>query len=161
LAASALFALPAAANSARGKPQTSVTVSVGHDPHGRLSWNDSYGWHDSYRYDRRDRRAEQRIEAERRMQRDAVQQCRAAVNREAAHRGFRDVDFDGREVWRAGRFGYLVVLDAEFEGRRRDFDSHVRCEVQQGRIVSLTGIPVPGRRGHSPAYSYQDRGWRR
>ena len=153
LAVSALFAAPAVAGPSKTdrRADAVVTFDLGSDAAVRLAWRDGRGWHDdAYYRGRNDRRSDAAYYDERRereARRQALQQCRAAVNREAYYVGFRDVDFDGREIWRVGHDGYRVVLDAEFEGRKREFDSHVVCEVRRGRIVNLSGIPQPGRRG--------------
>ena len=140
LAASALFAAPAAADRVKPRASASVTVDLGESAQLTLSSARGHVHHahhrrgDRYYYDDRD------------LRRDAVRQCRQAIRSEGYSRGFRDVDFEGRRVRQVGPRGFVVRFNTEFEGRRREFERNVRCEVRRGRIVALDGVPWPGRR---------------
>ena len=154
LAASALIALPAAADAPAVR--AGIATSLGHNStlfieigHGGTDYRPasySYG-HDRGRgYSQADRRS-----------RDAIQACRAGIRHEARRIGFRDVDFDSR-AWaqRIGRGDYQVRFrEVEFEGRRREFERSVTCTVRNGRVTWIDGMPRGG------GSLYTDRGVRR
>ncbi len=77
--------------------------------------------------------------------RDAVQACRQAVRYEARQLGYRQVDIDDdQRVRQIGPRGFFVTFhEVEFESRRRDIEARVSCEVRQGRVVHVEGIPRP------------------
>ncbi|MEM8615741.1 MAG: hypothetical protein AAGF20_02290 [Pseudomonadota bacterium] len=117
----------------------------GHRGYGSIS----YGSHKGYGY-RRNAWGQSRWEV-RDLRRRAVHDCVQAIRAKGFGRGFRDIDFDddirARQV---GPFGFSVFLEeVEFEGRRREFERDIRCEVRKGRVVGLEGVPQPGRRGHA------------
>ncbi|WP_018146666.1 hypothetical protein [Henriciella marina] len=149
-AALPLTALPALADEAPHRAQTAVSgfslsvadasfyVSVGNDRYrgrdGRYYQNDRYG---------------QRPWQTRQLRREAVRMCAAAIQRQGYRAGFRDVDIDNDlRVNQIGPKGFRVLFDdVEFEGRRREFYRDVNCTVRQGRVMNVTGLPTPGRRG--------------
>ncbi|WP_146617175.1 hypothetical protein [Hyphomonas pacifica] len=96
---------------------------------------------------------------ERQLRRDAIQTCRAEINRAAWRIGYRDVDFDDdRRVRQIGPYGFRIRFDdVEFEDRRRDREKDVTCEVRRGHVTQLEGIPERARYGHGRGY---DRGYR-
>jgi len=155
LAASALIALPAAADAPAVR--AGVATSLGDNStlfieigHGGADYRPAaYGYgHD------RDRGYSQSY----RRSRDAIRACRAGIKHEARRTGFLDVDFDSR-AWaqRIGRRDYQVRFrEVEFEGRRREFERSVTCTVRDGRVTWIDGMPQPGGRG-----LYTDRGVRR
>lgn len=140
LAASSLFAFPATAD-ARASGATFATkigdssalfIQVGHDGHDYRPA--SYGYRDSRAY---------RMTENDRLSRNAIQACRAGIQREARRIGFRDVDFDSR-AWaqQIGPAGFTVRFrDVEFEGRRHEFERSVSCTVRRGRVVDIDGLP--------------------
>jgi hypothetical protein len=161
LAAPALITLPAAADTrgslARVETQlgsgTTLTLAIG------SSGYDSYRPRGSdYRrgfnfYGQTDREV-------RDLTRDAIRACRQAIRQEARYLGYRDVDFDDdrddRYVRQVARYGFIVDFDeVEFEGRKRDRESRVSCEVRRGDVVSLAGIP----RFHKGKGHGYGRGW--
>ncbi|MEQ9507230.1 MAG: hypothetical protein RLO80_13290 [Hyphomonas sp.] len=87
--------------------------------------------------------------------RDALQACRQAVRTEGRRMGYRDIDFDDdQRVRQTGRYGFYVTFDeVEFEGRKRDRESRVTCDVRRGYVESVSGIPRP-----HPGKGYK-RGW--
>jgi hypothetical protein len=144
LAAPALFTLPAAADTrsvakieTRISDSTTLTLalgSAGYDQHRRGG---------DYRrglnqYGQTDREV-------RELSRDAVQACRQAVRYEARQLGYREVDIDDdQRVRQIGPRGFFVTLDeVEFEGRRRDVETRVSCEIRRGSVVRVEGIPRP------------------
>ena len=155
LAAPALLAPPAAADTRGAVAQiqtrlgdnTVLTFAVG-----------STGY-DSYRRgDRYHRNLNPWGQTEwevREMASDAVQACRQAVRQEARYLGYREVDFDrDKRVRQTGPRGFYVTFDeVEFEGRHRDRDARVSCEVRRGEVVSVEGLPRPDK-----GKSYR-RGW--
>jgi len=153
LAASALFALPAAADAPAAKAtfatkvgdNSALFIQVGTD--GRDYRPAGYG----YRGDR-----DYRMNEVDRLSREAIQACRSSIRYEARRMGFRDVDFDSR-AWAQpiGRAGYEVRFrEVEFEGRRHEFERSVSCTVRHGRVTDIDGLPRPG---GGPRYS--DRGY--
>jgi len=159
LAAPALFTLPAAADTrgavarveTRISDNTTLTLAVGssgYDSHRR----DDYRGGD---YRRGLNQWGQTGREVRALTRDAADACRQAVRHEARHLGYRDIDFDdGQRIRQIGRYGFFVNLDeVEFEGRRRDIETRVTCEVRRGEVVSVEGIPRPHK---GKAYR---RGW--
>lgn len=144
LAASALIALPAAADAPAAKAtfatkvgdNSALFIQIGSD--GRdyrpAAWGNRGG------------AAAYRLNETERLSRDAIQACRAGIQREARRLGYRDVDFDSR-AWAQpiGRAGYEVRFrEVEFEGRRHDFERSVSCTVRQGRVTDIDGLPRPG-----------------
>lgn len=144
LAASALFALPAAADSpaAQARVTTRVAgtsalfVQVGFDGRDyRPVTYSARGSAPAYRMNETDR-----------LGRKAIQICRSSIQREARRRGYRDVDFDSR-AWaqQIGPAGYKVRFrEVEFEGRRHDVERSVSCTVRQGRVSDIDGLPHYG-----------------
>ena len=161
LAASAILMAPAALAEAPHAPHAnklhgSVSIDLGRDA--RLTFETGrsgflHPAHHRYRYDRRDRYDRYDTRADRRR---AVRQCRRAIRSEGYARGFREIDFDGRRVRQVGPRGFVVRFDTEFEGRRREVERIVRCEVRRGRIVDLEGVPWPGRNRHHNRNRYRD-----
>lgn len=148
LAAAALFIAPsAAADHKDNRTRVSASISIGHGTHVSIGQRGAAFYKAQHRgrnygyYDNRN------------LQRDAVRQCRRAIRDEGYSLGFRTVDFEGRRVRQVGPRGFVVRLNTEFEGRRREFERNVRCEVRRGRIVSLEGVPNPGR-GHDRRRRY-------
>lgn len=146
LAAPALITLPAAADTrgslAKVETQigsgTTLTLAIGssgYDSHRprRTDWRRGLN-----PYGQTDREA-------RDLSRDAVQACRQAVRQEGRRLGYRDIDFDDdQRVRQVARYGFFVNFDeVEFEGRRRDRETRVTCEVRRGEVVSIAGIPRP------------------
>ncbi len=144
LAAPALLTLPAAAD-----PRGVATIETRISDNTTLTLALGSSGYDSYRSRGRDyRRLNQWGQTEREvhaMRRDAVQACAQAIRYEARQLGYRDVDIDDdRRTRQIGRQGFLVHFDeVEFEGRRRDAETRVTCEVRQGRVTSLEGLPRP------------------
>jgi hypothetical protein len=157
LAASALFALPAAADSPRVKAAVSTQIgdtstlfiTVGHGG-------------DDYRpaaYSYRSPARGYRQDISDRYSRDAIRACRQGIRQEARRIGYRDVDFDSR-AWAQpfGRQGYTVRFrEVEFEGRRHDVERSVSCTVRHGQVTDIDGLP---RRGGGPR-RHDDRWGRR
>jgi hypothetical protein len=150
LAAPALFSLPAAADTrsvakveTRIGDDTRLTLAIGSDGYDDHRRGDSYRDGDYRRFNQwgqTDREVRQ-------LRRDAEQACRQAVRYEARELGFYDVDIDDDfHVRQIGRFGFFVNFDdVEFEGRRRQHETQVGCEVRRGSVVDLDGIPRPHR----------------
>ena len=160
LAAPALLAAPAAADTrgavarveTRLGENTLLTLAVG------SAGYDSYRRDDGYRgsdYGRGFNQWGQSDREFRELTRDAVQSCRQAVRYEARRIGYRDVDFDrDARVRQIGPRGFFVTFDeVEFEGRHRDRETRVTCEIRRSDVVSLEGIPRPNK-GKAP-----HRGW--
>lgn len=106
-----------------------------------------------------DKRQYNRVD-QRQLRRQAARMCRRAIAQKGYNLGFRDVDFDGRRIQQIGPRGFAVQFNTEFEGRRREFQRNVYCEVRRGRIVALEGVPVPGNRGRRGySFNYSDRSW--
>jgi len=155
-AASALIAAPAFADHGKPKVRTSAAVSV--DLGGAqitLAGGElftsyrGYGYNRGYRGNRGYGNGHDNRRFERQKRRTAVRACRAAVERQGYRIGFRDVDYEGTErIRKIGPNGYIVRAEFEFESRRRDFEKDVVCEVRQGRVVDIDGLPHRGRRGH-------------
>ena len=154
LAASALIAAPAAADPVKGAlaqletqlgSNTRLVVTVGH--------RDSRDFRYHGRHGRALNQWGQSPAEVRRLRRDALQQCRAEINRTAWRIGFRDVDIDDdRRIRQIGPYGFEIRYDeVEFEGRRREFERDVTCIVRRGNVTRLEGIPQPGhaRRGYT------------
>ena len=153
LAASALIALPAAADSPQFKAGVStqigdmstlfITVGHGGDDYRPAAYSYRSPAR-GYRQDRSDRYS-----------RDAIRACRKGIKQEARRIGFRDVDFDSR-AWAQpfGRHGYTVRFrEVEFEGRRHDIERSVSCTVRRGYVTEIDGLP---RRGGGPR-RHEDR----
>ncbi|MEM5516877.1 hypothetical protein WNY37_07935 [Henriciella sp. AS95] len=97
----------------------------------------------------------------RQMRRSAMQQCAAAIQRKGYRAGFRDIDIDDDvRVRQTGRNSFHVRFDdVEFEGRRRELERDISCSVDYGRVVSLSGIPQPGRRGYGFRDDHRGNSW--
>ncbi len=155
-AASALIALPAAADS----PPVRAAVATSIGDNSTLFIEVGHGGHDyrpaaySYRGAKRGYAPNYRD----RMSRKAIQACRRGIRHEARRLGFRDVDFDSR-AWAQpfGRHGYTVRFrEVEFEGRRHDFERRVSCTIRRGHVTDIQGIPHHrGERRHD----LRDRRW--
>ena len=142
-AASALFALPAAADPpaaqakfvTRAGDDARLVVRVDHRDRG-----------DAYRtasYSRRGYQGAPSNWQTQRLRRAAIQACRAGIGREARRIGYRDIDFDSRGWARQiGPQGFRVHFnEIEFEGRRHEFERSVTCTVRHGRVTDIDGIP--------------------
>lgn len=160
VAASALTVAPAVADPGRSSPariearlgsNTGLVVSVGHNNRGHHGRR-----HGGYRLNEWG----QTRSEERQLRRQAVQTCRAEINRAAWRIGYRDVDFDdGRRVRQVGPYGFRILFDdVEFEGRRRDRERDITCVVRRGQIARLEGIPDRGhyRKGHRYDQGYRN-----
>lgn len=157
LAASALFALPAAADTpvvkatvaTRIGDNSALFLQVGHDGHDYRPATYSYnGPYRGYRMNERDR-----------LSREAIRACRSGIQREARRLGYRDVDFDSR-AWAQpiGRAGYTVRFrEVEFEGRRHEFERSVSCTVRRGRVTDIDGLPHYGAGPRASAYGDHGR----
>lgn len=144
LVAPALVTLPAAADS---RIIAKVETLLGSDTRLTLSLGSGY---DEYRrgdYRRDLNQFGQTSREVRDLRRGAVKACRRAVRLEARHLGYDDVDIDDdQRVHQFGPRGFFVIFDeVEFEGRRRDVETRVSCEVRRGEVVSIEGIPYPER----------------
>lgn len=144
LAAPALVTLPAAAET---RSIARVETRLGSDA--RLTLSIGSG-HDEYRrgdYRRDLNQFGQTSREVRGMRRDAVKACRRAVRHEARRLGYDDVDIDDdQRVHQFGPRGFFVTFEeVGFEGRRRDVETRVSCEIRRGRVVSIEGIPYPYR----------------
>ena len=147
LAASALFAPSADAQRRevyRSGVDTAVTIEtelLGADLAVTVHDRDSAGYGRGYRaptvYYAPDPRE---------LRREAVRSCAAAIRQEGYRLGYREVEIerDDRVVRQIGPAGFFVTIEAEFEGRRRDVESDVTCEVRRGQVVALSGVPRPG-----------------
>lgn len=146
LAASALFALPAAAD----RPPVRSTLATNIGDNSTLFIEVGHG-RDDYRPAAYSERGAQRGYAPNyrdRMSREAIRACRAGIMHEARRLRYRDVNFDSR-AWAQpfGRTGYTIRFrEVEFEGRRRDFDRSVSCTVRHGHVTDIQGIPYRGGR---------------
>ena len=143
LAAPALFALPAAADGPRGTIAKIETSLLGAQV--TLSSGSRYDHRDDFRGPRYNGRNEwgQTERQVNQLTRDAIQACRSAIRYEGRQAGFREIDFD-RDQWarQLGPNGFHVTFnEVEFEGRRRDIEARVGCEVRRGQVVSVSGIP--------------------
>ncbi|ABI76762.1 hypothetical protein HNE_1006 [Hyphomonas neptunium ATCC 15444] len=143
LAAPALFALPAAADGPRGTIAKIETPLLGAQV--TLSTGSRYDHRDDFRGPRYNGRNEwgQTERQVNQLTRDAVQACRAAIRTEGRRAGFHEVDIDN-DHWarQLGPNGFHVTFnEVEFENRRRDIETRVSCEVRQGRLASVSGIP--------------------
>ena len=151
LAAPLLLAAPALADHGkRGQTGATISIQTGNGGIYYHTGNRDYGYRDrGYRDDRyRLNQWGQTRAEERDLRRRAVQACRQAIRREADWLGFRDVDFDdGRQAYQNGRYGFIVTFnEVEFEGRRRDFERPVTCQVRGiDNVKWIEGIP---KRGH-------------
>ena len=140
LAAAVLFTPIAGADELKGGPY--VFDHRGSSPQFRAPvYPADYGYRKSaygYRYDRREFR---------RLRRQLADACRRAIVRQADFIGFREVDFDSRgRLDQIGPRRFLVhFAEVEFEGRRREFERGVTCEIGRGRVLSVSGVPQPGR----------------
>lgn len=154
LAAPALLTLPAAADTrsvakieTRLGDSTTLTLALGS------------GGYDTYRSRGSDyRRLNYWGQSEREanaLRREAVQACAQAVRYESRALGYHDVDIDDdRRTRQVSRQGFVVHFDeVEFEGRRRDAETWITCEVRQGRVTAIDGLPRPAK-GKPPR-----RGW--
>ena len=143
LAAPALFTLPAAADT---RSVAKIETLLGSDTTLTLAIGSGYDdYHRGSGYRRGLNQYGQTDWEVRELSRDAVQACRQAVRYEARQLGYRDVDIDDDErVRQIGPRGFFVTLDeVEFEGRRRDVETRVSCEIRRGSVVSVEGIPYP------------------
>jgi len=157
LAASSLFALPAAADSPRVKAAVSTQIgdnstlfiAIGHG--GDDYRPAAYSYRSpvrGYRQDRSDRDS-----------RDSIRACRRGIQQEARRIGYRDVDFYSR-AWAQpfGRHGYTVRFrEVEFESRRHDIERSVSCTVRRGHVTEIDGLPrrSGGPRGHEDHRRYR------
>ncbi|MEX1249979.1 MAG: hypothetical protein WEA77_02120 [Hyphomonas sp.] len=147
LAAPALLTLPAAADTrsvarfeTRISDSTALTLAIGssgYDSHRR----DSHDWRRGLNHwgqTEREARA---------LHREAARACARAVRYEARQLGYRGVDIDNDHRTRqVSRQGFVVRFDdVEFEGRRRDVETWVTCEVRQGRVTGIDGLPRPAK----------------
>ncbi len=137
MAASALFALPAAADRADridnhqvyGGKTAPHARDIGHkDPY---RGDTAYGMTDPYGDPYRARN--------RALERNALRQCRAAIRQKARYLGYRDIDFERkRDVRRVGPAGYNIVFyDVEVEDRYRQVEGDVYCTIRRGDVVSI------------------------
>lgn len=153
LAAPALLAAPAAADVRGGVVKvetrlgddTKLTLAIG------SAGYDSHRRDDGYRggdYRRGLNQWGQSDRDVRDLTRDAVQSCRQAVRQEARYLGYREVDIDDdRRVRQVGPRGFFVTFDeVEFEGRHREIETRVTCEIRRGDVVSVEGLPRPYKR---------------
>ncbi len=152
LAAPALFILPAAADT---RSVAKVETLLGSDTRLTLSIGSGYDDHRRGDYRRGLNQYGQTDREVRQLSRDAVQACRQAVRYEARQLGYREVDIDDdQRVRQIGPRGFFVTLDeVEFEGRRRDVETRVSCEIRRGSVVSVEGIPRP-HKGKPPRYGW-------
>ena len=153
LAAPALFTLPAAADT---RSVAKIETLLGSDTTLTLAIGSGYDdYHRGSGYRRGLNQYGQTDWEVRELSRDAVQACRQAVRYEARQLGYREVDIDDDErVRQIGPRGFFVTLDeVEFEGRRRDVETRVSCEIRRGNVVSVEGIPRPYK-GKPPRYGW-------
>ena len=155
-AASALIALPAAADS----PQVRAAVATNIGDNSTLFIEIGHG-RDDYRPAAYSYRGANRGYAPNyrdRMSREAIRACRAGINYEARRMGYRDVDFDSRAWAQPMRWGGYSVRfrEVEFEGRRHEFETGVSCTVWNGRVTDIQGIP---HRRAGPRYGGHGRRW--
>lgn len=143
LAAPALFALPAAADGPRRTTARIETPLLGAQV--TLSTGSRYDHRDDFRGPRYNGRNEwgQTDRQMSELRRDAVQACRSAIRAEGRRAGFREVDFD-KDHW-ARQLGpqnfFVTFQEVEFETGRRDIEARVDCEVRNGRVTQVSGIP--------------------
>lgn len=157
LAAPVLFALPAAADGPRGTVAKVETPLLGAEI--TLTSGSRYDHRDDFRGPRYNGRNEwgqtERQVSE--LRREAVQACRSAIRTEARRAGFRETDFErAPRARQLGPKGFFVTFnEVEFETGRRDVEARVDCEVRNGRVTAVSGIPhnrdyrkgvAPGRR---------------
>jgi len=92
------------------------------------------------------------------LRKQAIRACRQAVRQEARYLGFDRAKFEEVErVRQVGPRGFIVRAEFEFEGRRRDFDRDVTCEVRRGHVVDINNLPRP--RGYRNS-GYRNDGYR-
>lgn len=154
LAASALFTPVALADHGK-RSGVSVSVSTGngafiyrtgstsHVYDGRYSQSRYYSGDRYYGRHGLNQYGQTRSEV-RQLRRTAARACRAAIRDKASYLGFRDVDFDdGRNAYQIGPRGFVITFnEVEFEKRRREIETPVRCTVRRGtRVTQLEGIP--------------------
>lgn len=144
-----------------GNGHSGITVSTSNRGYNAYGYNRSYG-HSNRGYNRGYRYGVNEWGQTRRevkqLKRQAIRACRQAIRQEANYKGFRDVDFDdGRRAYQNGRQGFRVTFnEVEFEGRRRDIERQVTCQVRRGTNVKwIDGIPQRGKRGHRRNSSYR------
>jgi hypothetical protein len=144
-----------------GNGHSGITVSTSNRGYNTYGYNRSYG-HSNRGYSRgygyRVNEWGQSQREVKQLKRQAVRACRQAIRQEANYKGFRDVDFDdGRRAYQNGPVGFRVTFnEVEFEGRRRDFERPVTCQVRNGTQVKwIDGIPQRGKRGHRRNSSYR------
>jgi len=152
LAAPALFALPAAADGPRGTIAKIETPLLGAQV--TLSTGARYDQRNDFRSPRYNGLNEwgQTERQVSQLRRDAIQACRSAIRAEGRRAGFREVDFDG-DHWarQLGPNGFHVTFnEVEFETKRRDVETRVSCEVRQGRVSNISGIPHSRGNGKGP-----------
>ena len=174
-AASALFAAPALADPVKKSHKANQTerhasaavqfdigdglsVTLANDNWGLASHNGHYGYgYGNNRYNGYNNR--QRLK---KLRRRAIRSCSEAVKYAAHQRGFRRVYLEDVErVKQIGPQGFLIRAEFEFEGRRRDFDREITCEVRRGRVVDIDNLPrARGHRGGNDGYhdGYGPRG---
>jgi len=156
LAAPALFTLPAAADT---RSVARVETLLGSDTKLTLSIGSGYGdYHRGGGYRRGLNQYGQTGWEVRELSRDAAKACRQAVRYEARQLGYRDIEIDDDlYVRQTGPRGFFVTLgEVEFEGRRRDVETRVSCEIRRGSVISVEGVPYPYKgkgygRGWSPS----------
>ncbi|MEM7766200.1 MAG: hypothetical protein AAF253_01785 [Pseudomonadota bacterium] len=121
-----------------------IPVDLGHGYRVQVDHRYRNRGHDPYYYDHR---------AQRRALKRA---CRSAIRSEADYIGFRDVDFDSRgRVHQTGARRFQVYFgEVEFEGRRREFERSVSCEIVRGQVRFVDGVPRPGRRDGARRYGH-------
>lgn len=156
LAAPALFTLPTAADT---RSVARVETLLGSDT--KLTLSIGSGYDDDHRgggYRRGLKQYGQTDWEVRELSRDAVKGGRQAVRYEARQLGYRDVEIDDDlYVRQTGPRGFFVTLgEVEFEGRRRDVETRVSCEIRRGSVISVEGVPYPYKgkgygRGWSPS----------
>ncbi len=150
VAAVALAASALLAPTAEAQRQPNICPITGQVLYGGQK-SSAYGYGYGYGYGKQGERWERRR---------AARQCAGAIQRKGYRLGFRDVDFDDRFVKQVGPKGYVVFFETEFEGRRREFERRVRCEVRRGSIVAIDVVPPFGHRGQRGySTSYGKRGW--
>lgn len=143
LAAPALFALPAAADGPRGTIAKIETPLLGAQV--TLSTGARYDQRNDFRGPRYNGRNEwgQTERQVSQLRRDAVRACESAIYTEGRRAGFRKIDIDN-DHWarQLGPNGFHVTFnEVEFETGRRDIETRVNCEVRQGRVATVSGIP--------------------
>lgn len=144
LAAPALFALPSNAQTAVTRIETpiaGVSIQLTSSSYERDFRGPNYKGRNEWGQTEREVRE---------LRRDALRACRSAVRSEGRRLGFDKVDIDDDHWIRqlGSRAFYVTFKEVEFETRRRDIETRVGCEVRQGRVVRLDGVPSPRGRGH-------------